>query len=88
MPSCTIEGIEGELRWGYFQGAALGAWSLTLNPTGGHLTAKVVWSDASRVTQHPLTFRVVRQKGPALEWPVESLQIVDGTLSARLGLQE
>jgi len=84
----AIHGQAGEVRWGYHPAATLAAWTITMDPLGGDLTGEVVSADALRTSQPSLTFEVVRQNAPSWSWPVLSLHIADGRLSARLGLQE
>lgn len=85
---CTVRGQSAELRWGYYSAAAIGPWTLTVHPSGGALTGTVIRADAFRTSQPSLTFRVTRQNAPAWIWPVLTLQIADGSLTATLGPQE
>jgi len=85
---CMVRGQAGELRWGYHEAAILGPWTLSADGAGGDLTATVVRSQAFRVQQPALTFRVSRQRAEPWKWPVLSLHIVGTTLYARLGPQE
>lgn len=78
-----IRGDAGQLRWSYHVAALLGSWTLVDHV----LTAKVLTSDALRVSQRPLTFLVPRPGRPWV-WPLDSLQIADGTLTATVGPQE
>lgn len=80
MNSVTFHGLDGEIRWGYLPAAVLGPWTLTADA----LTAKVVSFDAFRASQQPVTFRVNRQNAEPWIWPVTSLRIADGTLTASL----
>jgi hypothetical protein len=85
MPgSFTCRGVVGELRWGYHLAAVLGPWTLAMSPGGLDLTATVVSHDAFRTSQPSVTFHVTRQDKAPWVWPVESLQIANGVLSARL----
>jgi hypothetical protein len=87
MNTITLSGPAAELRWGYHQAASLGPW--TVKQTGGtiELKAQVVRADAFRASQHPLTFIVPRSPQP-WTWPVRSLSIADGRLTATLDPQE
>lgn len=80
MAGITIRGREGELRWGYYQAAVLGPWTIT----DGALSARVVRCDAARAAQSALTFRVAREGAAAWVWPVEAVEIADGALTARI----
>ena len=82
----TVAGVEGELRWSYHRAAVLGAWSIVRDPAGRVLTAIVVSQDTYRVSQRPLVF-VAPHGTHAWTWPIETLQLSDGTLTARLGPQ-
>ena len=84
----TFHGQEGELLWGYLPAASLGPWTFTADHAGGDLTAQVKDADTFRTSQPFLTFRVVRQNASVWIWPVQSLHIADGRLTARLGPQE
>ena len=86
--SMTITGPQAQLRWGYYQAAQLGSWSVEAGPGGGTLTATVVSQDAFRVSQRPLTFVVTRPKGVVWRWPIQTLQIAGTTLTASIGPQE
>ena len=84
----TIHGPEGVVRWVYHSAATLGAWTLTVTPAGGDLTATVVSADDFKLSQQGLTFRWSRQNGSAWVWPIQSLHVADVTLTARVGPQE
>lgn len=84
MNGTVIRGPHAELCWAYYQAAVLGPWTITMHPSGCELTATVLTHDAFRTSQPSLTFRVARPHAAAWVWPVESLQIADGTLTARL----
>ena len=88
MPSCTIQGTSGVIKWAWHDAATLGAWTLTTRDTGGDLTATVTSSDDYTLTQPALTFCVTRQNGITWKWPVNTLFIADGTMHASLGPQE
>lgn len=76
----AIKGAAAELRWGYHRAAALGAWSVTGAPGDWTLTATIFDVDDYRVSQRPLY--VVTPNG--WTWPVNTLQIADGTLTASI----
>lgn len=81
MNHIAIRGTEAVIRYGYYQAASLGSWTLSWEGATGNLTGTVKHSDAFRVSQQPLTF-VVQRPTCTWEWPIESLQIVDTQLSA------
>ncbi len=81
-----LGGARAELQWGYHRAATLAAWALV----DRSLTADVVGTDTFRITQRPLVLVVDRpgRRRPAWRWPVLSLAIADGVLTATLGPQE
>lgn len=81
--SATLTGDGGEIRWAYYPVATLGPWTLTMGDSRRVLTGAVVSVQMTRVNQTPLTFVYGRRT-----WPVESLSIADGRVTARLGPQE
>lgn len=83
MHVMTMTGRSARLKWGYYEAAELGPWSLVGHTHGGGtLTATIVSSDALRVTQAPLTF--VHPNG-TWEWPILTLQITNHALTAEVG---
>jgi len=80
MNAFVVRGQEGELRWGYHPAAVLGPWTIT----GDTLTATVVSHDGFRTSQPSVTFRVTRPQGAPWVWAIDTLQIAEGTLTARL----
>ena len=84
----TLRGAEAVIKWGWHTAVSLGPWSVEVDPTQRTLTGKVVKADTFRVLQQPLKFYVSRPRGTAWVWPVESLHVADGELTARLGPQE
>jgi hypothetical protein len=84
----AVRGNAAVIRWSYHTAASLGSWTATKGPEGITLTASVLSSDAFKVSQQPLTFVVVRPNGVTWRWPIQSLQIDSGSLTASLGPQE
>jgi hypothetical protein len=85
----VMRGQEGEVRWGYHCASTLKDWTFTADPgAGGTVTANVVTHDDFKVSQRPLTFVVTRPSGQQWRWPIQSLQIVGRSLTARVGPQE
>ena len=80
----SVTGAAAELRWGYACAASLGAWSVAGEPGAWTFTATVLSKDDFRVSQRPLL--VVTPNG--WRWPVTTLQIAGGTLTASLSPQE
>jgi hypothetical protein len=84
----TVHGTAGEVRWGYYPAATVGAWTITAGSKGGTLTAAVTSSDLYRLRQPALRFTITRQDGRSWSWPITELAVADGTLTASLGPQE
>jgi hypothetical protein len=82
-----MRGAAGAVMWSYHVAASLADWTYTAEPDGGTVTAKVVTHDAFKVSQQPVTF-VVRRPTGQWTWPIQSLQIANGTLTARVGSPE
>lgn len=78
-----LAGAEGQVRWVYHIAAVLGSWTLEDRV----LTATIKTSEDVKLSQQPLNFFVPRPGHPWV-WPIESLQIADGTLTATVGPQE
>lgn len=83
----TARGVEAEIRWGYHSAARLRDWSLERSGDLYHLSAQIVTSEDFRLSQQPLKFIIQRPTG-AWRWPITSLQVAGGTLTAVLGPQE
>jgi hypothetical protein len=89
MNRAVFRGPEAQVKWGYHLAVSLGPWELMADDRGGTVTATVVTHDACAASQQPLTFVVPRPKGHKWVWPIQSLQIADGKLTASVGpLQE
>lgn len=84
----TMTGHDGTIVWGYHTAASCVSWSLSATGTTGTLIATVSKADSFKLTQQDLKFRVRRQTGTSWEWPIESLQIADRTITATVRLQE
>jgi hypothetical protein len=75
-----------EIRWGYHVAASLAGCELLVNSSGSRLSARVTSADPFRLSQRPIVFRINRSPVP-WRWPIESLQIDGGLLTAQLGPQ-
>lgn len=85
MPSATIRGVVGQIRWSYYTAAAINGYTVTHTPAGAWtLRATIVASDAFKLRQKPLRF-VAPHKAGSWVWPIESCDLVNGVLTARLG---
>lgn len=89
MPnSLAITGVTGDLRWGYLPAGVVERWTVTHDEAGWTLTAPTVKEmDTFRLSQQPIVFVAPHAQG-VWRWPLRTLQIVDGTLSASLGPPE
>ena len=87
MSEVNVTGVSGLLKWGYYEAATVGAWTLTSEAGVRTLSATLVKSDAFRVSQRPLRFVATRDDA---SWvlPVTELQIEGASLTAVLGPRE
>jgi len=86
--SLTMKGAEAQIRWAYHRAASLGAWELSASGPIGTFTATVIEADTFKLSQPALSVRIPRPNGSAWSYPVQSLHVADGTLTARVSLQE
>ena len=86
MPhTIEISGVNGEIKWGYVLAAEVGTWSISVDATGGELTGTVSSPpNEFAASQQPLRFVAERPK-VTWEWPIQTLQVIDGRVTARLG---
>jgi hypothetical protein len=85
MPGATIRGVVGKITWSYYTAAAINGYTVTRSKAGAWtLRATVVASDAFKLRQTPLRF-VAPHKTGSWVWPVESCEMVNSVLTARLG---
>lgn len=82
-----ITGVVGHIKWHYYTAAAINGYTVSRAGTEWSLRAIVVLSDAFKLTQRPLKFHAPHEHGEWV-WPIESMQIADGALTARLGPPE
>ena len=81
----AITGVVGQIKWHYYVAAAINGYHVTRSDDGHWgLTATVVLADAFKMAQRPLTFVAPTDKGE-WRWPIESHELADGALRARLG---
>ena len=75
----------GLVKHAYHVAAELTDYAITVDPARRQtLGGKVAASDPYWLTQRPLVF-VVPTKVGVWRWPIESLTVADGRLTARLG---
>lgn len=87
MAGGSITGVVGQIKWHYYVAAAINGYTVTRNEGVWSLRGTVVLSDAFKLSQRPLTFVAPHERGE-WRWPIETLQIADGALTARLGPPE
>lgn len=87
--SVVMRGVNGQVFWGYQLAATVKGWTAVRGSPSdpGTVTATIVEADTFRVSQRPLTF-VVTHKHGVWRWPIQTLQIADGTLVASLSPPE
>lgn len=82
----TIRGVTGQIYWGYHLAGTVRGWTAIRTGAAdpGTVTATIVHLDPFRAAQHPLTFVVPHAHG-TWRWPIDSLEIGQTELVARLG---
>jgi hypothetical protein len=83
----TVNGVLGEVRWSYQLAGTLRGWTVTQDAGVWSLTGTLAQTNAFRLSQQPLAFVAPLVKG-VWKWPIQTLQIADGTLTACLGPPE
>jgi len=87
MAGGSITGVVGSVTWGYYTAAAIHNYTVTRRDASWTLTATVVLSDAFKLSQRPLRFVAPHAHGE-WAWPIDTLTIADGALTATLGPPE
>lgn len=83
-----ITGVVGQIKWAYYVAAAINGYTVTRAETGEwRLSGTVVLADAFKLAQRPLTFVAPHAKGE-WRWPIQSLELANGQVFARLGPPE
>lgn len=83
-----LTGIVGHVKWHYYTAAAINGYTVRCSAQRQWtLTATVVLSDAFKMAQRPLTFVAKHAKGE-WRWPVQTHELNNGRLTARLGSPE
>jgi hypothetical protein len=98
MNTIRLRGVAAELRWHSYPAAAVHGYTIARSAQGTVVvTGTVVYQDAFKLAQRPLTFAAPMLVGPPdrrrsvmVTWPIETFTIRDGgaftaTLSARQG---
>lgn len=83
-----IQGVVGQIKWGYYVAAAVNGYHVTRTSQGKwSVRGTVVLSDAFKIAQRPLMF-VAPHQGGEWRWPIQSIEIVNGSMTASLGPPE
>lgn len=72
--SGTVRGVEGRIRWQYYEAATVHEYTLTRTGGGWALRGILGLSDAFKLSQRPLTF-VAPHKGGQWRWPIDSFVV-------------
>ena len=80
----SIAGVVGAVQWAYYQAATIQGYTVTRTGAAWSLRATVVAADAFKLSQRPLVFVATHQRGQ-WRWPIETLDVRGGQLTARLG---
>jgi hypothetical protein len=84
--SARITGVVGQVKWGYYNAAAINGYTVVRNLHGRwSVSGQVVISDAFKMSQRPLFFVAPHQKGE-WRWPMETWRVSEGRLTADLGM--
>lgn len=80
-----INGVVASVRWAYYTAAKIEGYTVIRSKAGQwSVTATVVLADAFKMSQRPLFFVAMHEKGE-WRWPIDSLQLGPNTLRATLG---
>ena len=91
----TLRGLEGTIAWGYHTAAVVSSWTIERSAPGLAGTAPTTWTlratvarvDPFQLRQAPLKFTAPR-RGGFFCWPIRSVTLGAGSLSAQLGPPE
>lgn len=87
MSGGSITGVVGSIKWAYYTAAAINNYTVTRSDAAWTLSATVVLSDAFKLSQRPLRFVAPHAHGE-WAWPILTIQLADGALTATLGPPE
>jgi len=85
----VIRGVVGQIRWSYYNAAAVNGYTVVRKANGRgqpewSLKGTVVAVDKFKMTQRPLIFTAPHDKG-RWQWVIEEFTIHEGAITARLG---
>lgn len=80
-----LRGVVGRVEWGYYVAAGIEGYTVSCgDDKQWRLRATVITSDPFKMTRRPLRFVAPHAKG-TWTWPIESLRLEGGVLTAALG---
>lgn len=82
-----LRGVEGRIKWRYYDAATIHVYTITRSAGRWDLRGTVGLSNAFKLSQRPLTFVAPHAHGE-WRWPIQSVEITHGSLSASLGPPE
>lgn len=85
--SLTVRGTKGSVLWGYRSAADFTSWTIARPEGHWQLLAVLLRVDRFAIRQRPLLFAAPRQQGFWC-WAIESIDVGDHRLLARLGPPE
>lgn len=91
MAGGPISGVAGAVMWSYYKAAIIEGYTVVgRGPKGAlrwSLSARVVHADAFKLSQRPLVFVAVHERG-SWRWPIVEFTLVNNRLTAELGAVE
>ena len=91
MSVAVIRGVIGQIRWGYFNAAAIDGYTVTRTGPKQRpiwtLGGRVAISDAYKMRQRPLVFVALHERGD-WTWPIVRFEIAGDRIRADLGPPE
>jgi hypothetical protein len=81
-----LKGVNGQIKWSYHVAADIKGYTVSRNATTKEWSMRgtAVQADAFKLAQRPLVF-VAPHQGGEWRWPIESVQVDGGTVTASLG---
>ena len=81
----VLRGVVGRIEWAHYEAARVEGYTVTRTAADGwRLTARVILADPFKLAQRPLRVVAPHARG-TWEWPITTITIDAGTLTARLG---
>lgn len=79
----VLKGVVGQIKWSYYVAAAINGYTVSRVGEQWKLTATVVASDAFKLSQTPLLFVALHERGD-WRWPIVGYELTQGMLTAQL----